>query len=414
MQQLSYATTLPQISGLWLILIMEALRHRGQRNKKASFGTLLCLMCMSITTLASLPESQKVNKTCKLDEFLTTEGICCNKCSPGFKLQEKCHGPKERSTCTPCPEGEYLEFMNYYPNCRRCIPCKARNNEIEVSPCSRNQNTKCRCKDGYYKYTVDSETSVCLKCKNCKDDEVELQICTPENNTVCGCKDNYYKDNKKCKLCESCSAQCQHLCLTTTTAPSKENASNRPDSFDNIIAGAGAGILALMVLMVFMTYMITKRQTKRRLLRSSQRSDASQESCEQVLVNSEERLETTVTEVPQTSVAQVETSKLPDCVPLEIKLSELIYAVLDLVPVVQVKQLVRCLGVTDTEIEQAEMDHRSCREAHYQMLRVWALHSGGGGRGMLHRPLFNELLEKLRNMHLGKAAEELETKYGIQ
>lgn len=95
--------------------------------------------------------------------------------------------------------------------------------------------------------------------------------------------------------------------------------------------------------------------------------------------------------------------------------SELIYAVLDLVPVVQVKQLVRCLGVTDTEIEQAEMDHRSCREAHYQMLRVWALHSGGGGRGgMLHGPLFNELLEKLRNMHLGKAAEELETKYGIQ
>lgn len=132
-------------------------------------------------------------------------------------------------------------------------------------------------------------------------------------------------------------------------------------------------------------------------------------------MNSEEHLETIVTEVPQTSVAQVETSKLPDCVPLEINLSELIYAVLDLVPVVQVKQLVRCLGVTDTEIEQAEMDHRSCREAHYQMLRVWALHSGGGGRGgMLHRPLFNELLEKLRNMHLGKAAEELETKYGIQ
>lgn len=35
-------------------------------------------------------------------------------------------------------------------------------------------------------------------------------------------------------------------------------------------------------------------------------------------MNSEEHLETIVTEVPQTSVAQVETSKLPDCVPLEI------------------------------------------------------------------------------------------------
>lgn len=35
-------------------------------------------------------------------------------------------------------------------------------------------------------------------------------------------------------------------------------------------------------------------------------------------MKSEEHLETIVTEVPQTSVAQVETSKLPDCVPLEI------------------------------------------------------------------------------------------------
>lgn len=88
---------------------------------------------------------------------------------------------------------------------------------------------------------------------------------------------------------------------------------------------------------------------------------------------------------------------------------------LDLVPVLQVKQLVRSLGVTDTEIEQAEMDYRSCREAHYQMLRVWASRSGRGGHGgMLHRPLLKELLEKLRMMNLGKAAEELETKYGIQ
>ncbi|XP_039885976.1 tumor necrosis factor receptor superfamily member 1A isoform X1 [Simochromis diagramma] len=394
---------------------MEALRHRGQRSKKASFGTLLCLMCMFITTLAALPESQEVNKNCKPDEFHTEDGICCNKCSPGFKLQEKCHGPKERSTCTQCPGGQYLEFMNYSPNCLPCRTCKALKNEIQVSPCLGNQNTKCRCKDGYYKIRIDSETFDCRRCKTCKADEVEMQKCTPDNNTVCRCKDNYYKDNGKCKLCESCSPQCNHLCSKPTIATSKENTPNESDSFVSIIAGAGAGILVLMVSVVLMTYVITKRQTKKRLLRSSQRSDTSQESCEQVLVKSEEHLETIVTEVPQTSVAQVETSKLPDCVPLEINFSELIYAVLDLVPVVQVKQLVRCLGVTDTEIEQAEMDHRSCREAHYQMLRVWALHSGGGGRGgMLHRPLFNELLEKLRNMHLGKAAEELETKYGIQ
>lgn len=95
--------------------------------------------------------------------------------------------------------------------------------------------------------------------------------------------------------------------------------------------------------------------------------------------------------------------------------ADLIYMVLDLVPVSQVKQLVRSLGVRDTEIEHAEMDHRSSREAHYQMLRVWAERGVRGGRGeMLHRPLLEELLDKLRLMHLGWAAEELETKYTIQ
>uniref|UniRef100_A0AAQ4QQA9 Tumor necrosis factor receptor superfamily, member 1a n=1 Tax=Gasterosteus aculeatus aculeatus TaxID=481459 RepID=A0AAQ4QQA9_GASAC len=97
---------------------------------------------------------------------------------------------------------------------------------------------------------------------------------------------------------------------------------------------------------------------------------------------------------------------------------DLIYTVLDLVPVLQVKQLVRSLGVKDAEIEQAEMDHRSCREAHYQMLRVWAergSHAGAGGRGgMMHWHLLQELLDEVRKMHLGHAAEELETKYGIQ
>lgn len=63
-------------------------------------------------------------------------------------------------------------------------------------------------------------------------------------------------------------------------ATSKENPPNESDSFVSIIAGAGAGILVLMVSVVLMTYVITKRQTKKRLLRSSQRSDTSQESCE--------------------------------------------------------------------------------------------------------------------------------------
>lgn len=93
--------------------------------------------------------------------------------------------------------------------------------------------------------------------------------------------------------------------------------------------------------------------------------------------------------------------------------SELIYTVLDLVPVLQVKQLVRSLGVRDTEIEQAELDYRSCREAHYQMLRVWAERGSGAG-ALLHPPLLHDLLNELRKMHLEQAAEDLETDYGFK
>lgn len=93
--------------------------------------------------------------------------------------------------------------------------------------------------------------------------------------------------------------------------------------------------------------------------------------------------------------------------------SDLIYNVLDLVPVSQVKQLVRSLGVRDTEIEQVEVDNRSCREAHYQMLRVWAERGPRAGV-LLHPPLLLELLNELRKMNLEQAAQELETNYGFK
>lgn len=99
--------------------------------------------------------------------------------------------------------------------------------------------------------------------------------------------------------------------------------------------------------------------------------------------------------------------------PPSLLVPELIYKVLDLVPVLQVKQLVRSLGVKDTEIEQAELDYRSCREAHYQMLRIWAERGLRAG-GLLQWSFLQGLLDELRKMHLENAAEELETIYGFQ
>ncbi|XP_068426083.1 tumor necrosis factor receptor superfamily member 1A [Clinocottus analis] len=391
---------------------MEEAGHRGRWIKTNLVCTILLLVCMSIPTL-TLEE-----QTCPHGDYPAEKGICCNRCPRGFKLVEKCNATGQRSNCKPCPAGQYTDRMNYSPNCLSCRRCKASKHEVEISACKKEQNTVCRCKAGYYKYNIDSETYDCYRCTQCGQDEEKKETCTPEKNTVCECTENYYRAAGKCTPCKNCTAECKHHC----SVPSSEitRAPKIDEYLINIIAGVVVVTVVSLMLVVIITYFITKRSTKKKLLkRTAQPSDVSPDSCEQVLVHSEEPLENlSVRAVPQSYSSEQEPSNLPDCVPLEIRIPDLIYFVLDLVPVLQVKRLVRSLGVKDTEIEQAEMDHRSCREANYQMLRVWAergSRAGGGGRGrMLHWPLLHELLDKLRMIHLGQAAEELETKYGIQ
>ncbi|XP_035861972.1 tumor necrosis factor receptor superfamily member 1A isoform X1 [Sander lucioperca] len=394
---------------------MEGAGHRGRWDIKAPVGTILLLMCMFIPTLTLLQPSEE--QKCPLGDYPTEKGICCNKClAPGFKLVEKCHAEGQRSNCTTCPDDQYMDEPNYSPNCRSCRRCKASKHEEEVSSCQSDKNTICKCEDGYYKSNIDSETYECRRCSQCRQDEKERQTCTPEKNTVCECKENYYRVKGKCEPCKNCTAECTLQCSPPTAkAPLPEDG-----YLIKIIAGVAVMAVILLVLLVLITYIVTKRTTKKKLLKPyCQPADVSVDSCERALFHIEEPSDNmTAKAVPQSPVSEQEQYNLPDCVPLEVKIPDLIYTVLDLVPVLQVKQLVRSLGVKDTEIEQAELDHRSCREAHYQMLRVWAergSRAGGGGRGrMLHSPLLQELLEELRKMHLGRAAEELETKYGIQ
>ncbi|XP_068998597.1 tumor necrosis factor receptor superfamily member 1A [Embiotoca jacksoni] len=388
---------------------MEVAGHRRRWSKEAVVGTLLLLVCMFNAELLN----DAGPRTCPNEDYLTEDGICCNKCHEGYKFVENCRGVGLRTNCTPCPDGQYTNQMNFSPNCRRCRRCKTSNHEVEESPCQKNQNTICRCEDGYYNFKIDSETFDCRKCTQCRPDEKEKQICTPEKNTRCECLENFYKVKNKCEPCRKCIAECKHFCASPTQK-------NDPDGREliNAIAGCVAGIAILFALGILITFKVTKTCTENHLNPSSEPSRVSPDSCEHVLICEELSENPSLKAVPQSPLREQEQPNLPDCVPLEINIPELIYTVLDLVHVQQVKQLVRSLGVKDIEIEQAELDHRLCREAHYQMLRVWAesgSHAGGGVRGgMLHRPLLQDLLDKLRDMHLGRAAEELETKYGIQ
>ncbi|XP_041649154.1 tumor necrosis factor receptor superfamily member 1A [Cheilinus undulatus] len=395
--------------------MMEGRVHRGRWSCKAPVGTVLLLMCMFIPTLTSLPQPSE-EPQCSDQEYLSDNKICCNKCSPGYKLVQSCPARNHRSKCEQCPPKQFMDQMNSFENCRSCRTCKESRNEIEVSPCEIDRNTICRCKDGYYKYKIDSETNECRKCTPCRAKEKEKHTCTSERNTVCECIESYYRVNNRCESCKNCTSECKHLCSAptlNTKAPGLE------EKYLANIIGVVVAVVLVMSGLIIITYIVTRWSTQNKLQKThTETSQDSQDSVERGLIYKEQHTSNSVEAVPMSLLSEQETSNLPDCVPLEIKIPGLIYTVLDLVPVMQVKQLARSLGVKDSEIEHAELDHRSSREAHYQMLRVWAERgsrvSEGGRGGMVHRSLLQELLDKLREMYLGRAAEELETKYGIQ
>uniref|UniRef100_A0A672G5J5 Tumor necrosis factor receptor superfamily, member 1a n=1 Tax=Salarias fasciatus TaxID=181472 RepID=A0A672G5J5_SALFA len=277
---------------------------------------------------------------CEPEEYLNEErGVCCNKCPPGFKLVEMCLIENHRSTCAKCPKGQYRDSINYASTCRICRQCKGR-------ACKTDQNTICQCKPGFYRFNINSETYECRRCSQCKPDEWERHTCTPTNNTVCGCKENYHRVNNQCEPCTT-----PHRPTLPFLTASRVNKK--------------------------VPICPTASPWKSRVSASQRALPASSFGLQWTIVTSSYLC-------PSTPVF---------CFPFAV--SDLIYTVLDLVSALQVKQLVRSLGVNDTEIEQAELDYRSCREAHYQMLRVWAergSRAGGGGHGgMLHRPLLEEL-----------------------
>ena len=66
-------------------------------------------------------------------------------------------------------------LSSFFP-CLCCIPFLP-DLEEEVTECTPRQNTKCRCKNGYYKDVIDSSTSQCLECSKCGHGEHQSEKC---------------------------------------------------------------------------------------------------------------------------------------------------------------------------------------------------------------------------------------------
>ncbi|KAI1885797.1 hypothetical protein AGOR_G00207490 [Albula goreensis] len=337
---------------------------RGKWKKKY----LVLFLLFSVTACAAAQVGGQVegqrnqSLSCRSDEFKALKGHCCNKCLPGYRKEADCESPKMRTTCSPCPDGHYMDEINHSKNCRPCRVCRHDYFEKQRSPCTEKQNAVCDCIDGYKRIYIDEYTSEC---------QVE------ENST---------------------------------TKPDKPENPQHSQLF--LLVGVPVAVTVVLIgVIVFLAcknhrsrgprgtqYTLPENTSEKCLISPSLSPDS---------IHKED-------ESPPSKIG-VEThqsTQLPDCVPQEIRLSPFIYYLLDLIPASRFKELVRKLGVSEREIERAERDNHTFKEGQFQMLKVWGESGDGVVWGRLSQRLFSEIVSTLLDMGLSSTVDAIEEKYG--
>ncbi|XP_051574498.1 tumor necrosis factor receptor superfamily member 1A-like [Myxocyprinus asiaticus] len=384
------------------------MRHWRKCQLSANF--LLVLISQSFGTLdPAISSVGAVQRNCSDSEYWNPAGFCCDRCHPGFKLKKVCPKSGTRSTCVPCEDETYIDSSNNSENCFTCQNCK-KPHAVVKSQCKRHSNSVCECKPGYYMKIIDEPVSLtweCARCSKCGPNQLRTGECVGRNNTKCQCKEKHYPVDKfSCKPCVECRTDgCEYLCTSSTppNALRSVNPTKPTNTLPEILVPVCACITFLAV-GVFMVY------EGIRLWRKRQRALSPQLSLPDAEVKSEDK-PMIVTVSPDTNqpCETEQCRELPDCVPREIKTHEFFYFVLDEVPVGRFRELVRRLGVSEQEIERAERDHRSFKDAQYQMLKVWS--GSGGGNNILSCHLIQIFIDILKTMYLAGCADSIESKF---
>ncbi|XP_048009897.1 tumor necrosis factor receptor superfamily member 4-like [Megalobrama amblycephala] len=124
---------------------------QGQHMRKL----LLCVLLLLIVGVVTGQRSVSNKGDCSKNEYWS-DGLCCDKCAPGYKLIKKCSSGVQ-SECVKCSDGTYQDSMNYFPNCFRCQKCTKRH-AVVISPCTHQNNAVCGCQPGFRKRSLDGDS----------------------------------------------------------------------------------------------------------------------------------------------------------------------------------------------------------------------------------------------------------------
>ncbi|KAA0707500.1 hypothetical protein E1301_Tti016365 [Triplophysa tibetana] len=138
-----------------------------------------------VTVMKMSPPSS--DGRCK-DKFYNKDAdMCCSRCQPGTRLKTPCTSVQD-TVCVACPDGQYSQNINHYPNCHSCQKCSESKILMYAQNCSANANAVCICKPG--SFCVRSvPTPACTECKMykfCKPGEGVIKKGTATANYLCG------------------------------------------------------------------------------------------------------------------------------------------------------------------------------------------------------------------------------------
>ncbi|KAK0149713.1 Tumor necrosis factor receptor superfamily member 5 [Merluccius polli] len=137
-------------------------------------------ICLSILLFPFCVDSLDCNREKEYAWPIDNSQRCCEKCPPGQYLYGRCQPDiSSKSECKPCPAGQYTEDYNVELSCPFCFSC---NPDCEFtlrledqSSCKTNQNTVCRCQQGF--------TCTSQPCQQCEPTPYSTTH-TPLNTTI--------------------------------------------------------------------------------------------------------------------------------------------------------------------------------------------------------------------------------------
>ncbi|KAJ1142079.1 hypothetical protein NDU88_008407 [Pleurodeles waltl] len=330
---------------------------------------------------------------------------CCTKCPKGESLVSVCTKPRHNPTCHPCGEGTYMDEPNYKEECFRCSECNF--NEVVEDACRATSNTKCQCKDGYYRY---QGTGECSKCMECVNRETTVN-CSRENNTQCGgCLPGFYEENDVCLLCTE---------LSTGNPDVERICKLKKTKYQLLLITISAITLVIIFGGVLMYCYVRKKE--RALEGEVQELERTVDNTNYSNLNPPPQNITV--NLPQSQVTVTSSDLVIDInmkknsficsqtpllsnntegsQPSALQQGKTLYDIINIVPARRWKEFMRTLELKDAEIDRVEMEFPYFREQQYEMLKSWS---------QQNKTEMDSIYSALERMELSGCAEELKRK----